>query len=352
MFEIQIASSVESYRAVVTDAEPAFEGYDFVIADSVFSHLNLGANVIWVDATEDNKTLSTVERICAQLKDGAATRSAKVAAVGGGIIQDLATLASAIYMRGISWDYFPTTLTGMMDSCLGGKSSINVGKVKNLVGNIYPPSNIFIHSGFATTLPWVHTVAGLAEGVKICFARGSAEFDAFASKSLSGIAARNLSSDDIATLAALSLGSKKWFVEVDEFDKKERQLLNFGHTFGHALEAATEFHIPHGVGVGLGMLAAIAHDASQPSEASDQLSAYTLELLATVKQDVVDGLVHFDETVFAEALLSDKKNAPGSLCHILLGQNGELVKTCIALEDRAVERATQALQSAVKLVIS
>lgn len=136
-----------------------------------------------IEAIEDKKTLETVSQLIQSMADAGLNRKSTVHAVGGGVIQDISTLACSIYMRGISWVYWPTTLTGMLDSCIGGKSSINLGKHKNLIGNFYPPNEISLNTSFLETLPIAHVLSGLAEGVKICYAHSSEAFNKFLSRS-------------------------------------------------------------------------------------------------------------------------------------------------------------------------
>jgi len=159
-----------------------------------------------------------------------------------------------VYMRGLRWSYMPTTMLGMADSCLGGKSSINVGGLKNLIGNIYPPHEVVIDTDFVTTLDADQTIGGLIEAAKICFARSYDEFCSYEALHPT----YPLTPVHAESLIMHSLTAKRWFIETDEFDKKERLLLNYGHTFGHALESATNFAIAHGLAVGMGIIAANA----------------------------------------------------------------------------------------------
>ena len=220
---------------------------------------SVSTRIIRVAATEENKSLEKMAPIVAQLRDSGAGRDTHMVAVGGGVIQDIATFVASIYMRGISWSYFPTTFLGMVDSCIGGKSSINVIGYKNLVGNFYPPKDVIIDLDFLKTLHLDHVIGGLCEAAKICYARGYDEFEAYLAEDPSS----TMSMDQAEKVAVRSLRAKKWFIETDEFDKKERLLLNFGHTFGHAIESGTGFRIIHGVAVGIGMLVAVQYSKQQ-----------------------------------------------------------------------------------------
>ena len=137
-------------------------------------------------------------------------------------------------MRGIAWSYMPTTVLAMVDSCVGGKSSINVGPYKNLVGTFHPPKQIDIDPLLATTLASEQIAAGLIEAAKICFCRGPASFAEYLGQE-PGV---GMGTQALEHVILTSLLAKKHFIEIDEFDKKERLLLNFGHTFGHAIEGA------------------------------------------------------------------------------------------------------------------
>jgi 3-dehydroquinate synthase len=258
-----------------------------------------------------------------------------VVAVGGGLIQDLATLTASIYMRGVRWHYYPTTLMAMADSCIGGKSSINVLDKKNIVGNFYPPHSVEIDLNFLSTLTPEAIASGLCEAIKICFAKGESDFVDFCSIN------QNVSSyqEDLPNLGSLiykSLNSKKWFVEIDEFDQKERKLLNFGHTFGHALESATNFVIPHGVAIGIGMLMALKHESSVIGKLENQLEKELDRILQPIALSIKSWLVSFDENKFRSAFLSDKKHS-NEVIRLILPQNGQLGLTEVANNSNNLE---------------
>ena len=208
--------------------------------------------VIYVTAVEGSKSLEQAAPIVIKLRELGAHRRTHLLAIGGGIIQDVATFLASIYMRGIPWSYLPTTLLGMVDSCIGGKSSINVYGYKNLIGNFYPPGEVIIDLDFLRTLNAEQMIGGLFEAAKICYARSPEEFIGY----LADAPSVNMSPKQAERIILRSLRGKQWFIEIDEFDQKERLLLNFGHTFGHALEAGTEFRISHGIAVGIGMVVA------------------------------------------------------------------------------------------------
>jgi 3-dehydroquinate synthase len=350
MYELTIASRYESYKvAIGANIDDVVSDFDVIVADtSIRDHLTSPANAYWVDSAEHVKNLGEVERLCEFMRSVGANRASKVLAVGGGVIQDLVTLSASIYMRGIPWSYAPTTLTGMADSCLGGKSSINVGSTKNLVGNVYPPESVTIDTKFLTTLEAEGLAAGLAEGVKIAFARGPQQFQDFISNP-----AALQPGNDLATrnLIFHTLNCKKWFIEVDEFDKAERQLLNFGHSFGHAFEAASNFGIQHGIGVAIGMIAAAEHPDSHKSTDTEELVAYSTQLLAPHRERIRNAVAETDWDIFEKSLTSDKKNTRDDLVLILPSAGQPLIKKFLPFSAGAVATARITLETVLENLI-
>jgi 3-dehydroquinate synthase len=343
VYELEIASRSENYKVFIgVSTSDVANDFDFAIIDkNVAGIAKLEMPTYFVTAIEANKTLTEVEAICLRMSEAGVARSSRVLAIGGGIVQDLATLASSIYMRGVRWSYIPTTLTGMADSCLGGKSSINVGNIKNLVGNIHPPESIFIDTAYLETLPDADLVSGLAEAVKICFAKGGEEFETYLAN-LDAFSPGNTAHTQ--TLIHHSLSCKKWFIEIDEFDRAERQLLNFGHTFGHALEAATDFKIPHGIGVAVGMVAANNHPKAVKSEAVENLISYCNRILDSHRESLAVANAAADWNKFERAMRGDKKNTKDSLCLVLPSGSTGLTKTFLPYTENPVEEARAVLQ--------
>jgi 3-dehydroquinate synthase len=141
------------------------------IADAFFeSRFTPDHTPIFLEATETEKSLDRAPALIETMRSRGANRGTLLVAIGGGVIQDIAAFAASVYMRGLSWSYIPTTVLAMVDSCIGGKSSINVGPYKNLVGTFHPPSHIYIDPSLAETLPRDQFASGLIEAAKICFA--------------------------------------------------------------------------------------------------------------------------------------------------------------------------------------
>jgi len=327
--DLQIRSARADYSVAfpaLTDLSQWQPQADLLLVDAFFRDrlpLPDGLPVLWIEATEEAKSLDQTLPLFVALKDAGLGRSSKLTAIGGGVVQDIATFLASLFMRGIPWSYVPTTFLGMADSCLGGKSSINVGPYKNLIGNFHPPRRIEILPAFARTLPAVELAGGLAEAAKIAFCRGISSF-AIYERLAEPVISGNWQDQQLAELLHATLTVKQWFIETDEFDQAERRLLNFGHTWGHALESATSFAIPHGLAVAIGMLAAIRFAQEQPS--SSALWNHCLALLSPVIEPTQ--LQAFNPDRFLQAFRADKKHSPG---HIHL-----IVPTAAAAEELGV----------------
>ncbi len=327
-FDIQ--SQVLPYKVIIgrgqLDGQLSETSNGVVMCDAYFAGRleSRGSRVIAVEATERAKSLDRMPDIIAQMRKYGVTRKTSLLAIGGGVIQDIATFCASIYMRGIQWRYVPSTLLGMVDSCIGGKSSINVGSYKNIVGNFYPPGAVVIDPILVQTLSVEQKAAGLCEAAKICYAGGDKAFESYLALG-PGV---DMDERAVEPLIELSLRTKKWFVEVDEFDKAERQLLNFGHTFGHAIEGATEFRISHGVAVGLGMLASIrfaqaaGRVASLPAR-TERLVRHVRVLLAVVP-GIDTALRGMTADKLFDCFAADKKHSAGTFVIVTISDSGSL----------------------------
>jgi len=207
-----------------------------------------------IPAGESSKSLDGFAELMRELADFGATRDACVFALGGGVVGDLAGFAAACWMRGIDCVQLPTTLLAMVDSSVGGKTAVDLPQGKNLVGAFHPPRAVFADTTTLRTLPDRELRAGLAEVVKYGAIRDAGFLDW-----LAGNAAALLRRDDAALAEAIarSCAHKAAIVERDPFEHGERALLNFGHTFGHAIEAEQGYGgLNHGEAVAVGMVLA------------------------------------------------------------------------------------------------
>ncbi len=197
-------------------------------------------------ALETCKTLSQVDQLCDWLNAQCAGKETVLVAIGGGIIQDVATMAAAIYKRGIKLVLVPTTLMAQADSGIGAKCGINVRAMKNQVGCFYAPSRVMICHQFLDTLPNDHMASGYGEILKLLLIGGSLPMVR------SWVEEGGLRNRGLPEIINRALKYKRGIIEADEREcGKLRVLLNYGHTFGHALEATQR--IPHGLAVAWGI---------------------------------------------------------------------------------------------------
>lgn len=348
LFEIQSSSGRHPVRitdASVRDAIAACDG-SLILADAFFRDQleALDRPIIFIDATEEAKEFQTVGPLIEQCRKRGLARSGRIVALGGGVVQDIAGFVATVYMRGVKWTLLPTTLLAMVDSCIGGKSSINVGAFKNLVGSFYPPDEIIVPVKAVETLPPEHIAAGRCEAAKICFARGDECFDQYVA----------LGDDDVELMIELSLGAKKWFIEVDEFDHNERLLLNFGHSFGHALESCTRYGVTHGVAVGVGCLAAVDFSAKlRPGLTKHpRVEALSNDLLAILGQlpALGDRLNEVGRDDFFRYWQSDKKHNPAEYKPILVNEAAHLERANLPRDAASDDAIWQAFEAARALV--
>lgn len=225
-----------SYKELIKDLT---DKYIIIIDKSVngLIKLHTNAKVIPIEANEKSKRIDNVTNVIEQVIELGFRKNDTLVAIGGGVIQDITGFIASVLYRGVKWYFVPTTLLSQCDSCIGSKTSINVGEYKNQIGTFYPPKRIVLDYSFLDTLPKEAILSGYGEIVKYhildqCY---------------------DLVSDEIEDLIVYSLRVKQGFIEIDEYDEHLRKLLNYGHTFGHAIESATGNKIPHGLAVMIGL---------------------------------------------------------------------------------------------------
>jgi len=348
---VEIKSQSGNYKVLIQDISIDLTSNSYYLIDR---NLELGfeipkERVVYISAEEKNKNLATVEGVIRNFSSLGMTKKSELVVIGGGFLQDIGTLVASLYMRGVNWTYMPTTLAAMGDSCVGGKSSINAGDVKNLVGNFYPPSRILVDVHFADSLPLIEKIAGISEILKICFAHSSQNFQQFLQ--LFKLNQFDPRLENISEIVQLSIESKKFFIEEDEFDTGIRKKLNFGHSFGHALESVTDYKIPHGVAVLLGILAACNHPAACRNRNTELLCEISLSLLHHVRSEIRIALREIDFHKFETAISKDKKNTKTELVLILPGKD-ELEIVSLPFENSSVTSASSSMRDVIERFLS
>ncbi len=229
---------------------------DIIIVDQrVYSlhklNLKLPKNkIIKIVANERSKSFQNLDKIIRKILSSGFKRSNKIIVIGGGISQDIGSFISSIIFRGVRWIFYPTSYLSQCDSCIGGKTSINFHEFKNQIGNFNPPTKIIIDINFLKTLSNKEISSGVGEMAHYFFVSNSEDTKYFLSN-FKKVLLRNKKVS--IKMINKTLKIKKYFIEKDEFDRKERLLLNYGHTYGHALESLTNYMIPHGIAVAHGI---------------------------------------------------------------------------------------------------
>ena len=273
--------------------------------------------IIVLPSGEQHKRLSTVEWTCNELIKLGADRQTVLIGVGGGIVGDMVGLIANLFMRGIQFYLLPTTLLAMVDSSIGGKTGVDLPGGKNLVGTFYPPAAVVVNLTFLKTLPAVEFSNGMAEVIK----HGILDKTLFnwLEKNTKQIKRRN--STVLAKMIRMNVAIKTAIVKKDEREQQQRMLLNLGHTFGHAFELLSDYTLPHGQAVAIGLAYATAY--SQMPERNRVLALLTEFGLPT-------SLVKpFSPQAIVRTMLADKKHrghtitliTPQRLGHVHIHQN-------------------------------
>lgn len=266
-------------------------------------------------AGEASKTRKTWSILTDRLLEAGLGRDSCVVAVGGGVTTDLAGFVAATYLRGVPVVQCPTSYLAMIDASVGGKTGVDVRAGKNLVGAFHPPLAVVADVDVLTTLPIPERAQGLVEAVK----HGAIlDEDHFERIGRDVAALLEASPEDAASLVLESVRIKADVVSRDEFEGGYRQVLNFGHTVGHAIEAAADFALGHGSAVALGMLA-----EAELGERMGVTVPGTRERLAGVLERLLTDLALPDTDAPAfDFLAADKKSREGHVRYVLLERIG------------------------------
>ena len=271
------------------------------------------SKIYTVPSGEGSKSLEVYGQVLAEMMDFEMTRTDALVAVGGGVVGDLSGFLASTYMRGIDFYNIPTTLLSQVDSSIGGKCAINLAGTKNTVGSFYHPKHVLIDLDTLKTLPDRQISSGLAESVKMSLT---------SDKELFSLLERDgLTPENTETVVVRSLMIKKNVVENDEKEKGLRKILNFGHTFGHGIEAHEGLNgLYHGECVALGMLPMCSE------EVRDRLEKVLLKVGLPTKYtgDISEALTY---------VAHDKKRNDGGIDTVLVDEIGSFRIERMTLED-------------------
>lgn len=332
MSSLSIKSSIRDYevffsQSVFDTLASELQLGDVIFVDrKVFDHLKKDVQQLitsskhtFIDATEEHKSYTALTPIIEQLIENRFRRNNRLIAIGGGITQDITAFIASMMYRGVEWLFFPTTLLAQADSCIGGKTSINIGIYKNQLGNFYPPCKIFIVPVFVHSLQELDFRSGMGEMLHFYLVSGEDDFAFYQDHYEKAFTDEKA----LSVLVKRNLEIKKGFIERDEFDCSERLLLNYGHSFGHAIESLTNYTIPHGIAVSYGM------------DIANFISIKLGFIDDSVRQRVRSQLVkiwegtsieNIDVNDFEKALSRDKKNIGNTYQLILTKGIGDMLK--------------------------
>ena len=266
-------------------------------------------------AGEASKNIHTLSHLLEFLAKEEMTRTDLIVALGGGVTGDLAGFGAAVYLRGIPFVQIPTTFLAAIDSSVGGKTAVDLEAGKNLAGAFYQPKLVLCDTDVLQTLPEVVFADGIAEALKYGVLGDDALFEKIAGGDFR---------QDLEEIIETCVSMKRDVVEEDEFDTGKRQLLNLGHTFGHAIEQKSHFQMTHGHAVAIGM-----HLIAKAAEAKGIAEKGTAAAIAkALEQNQLPKETEFSPAEVAEGTLRDKKRRGGTISFVFPKKIGacEIVK--------------------------
>ncbi len=327
-----IQSSTKNYSVNINEGFEAVEALPidektFVVIDKRVYELyktrlfiNIPPERMYIlEALEENKRIETALEICEIMTGIPAKRNLKLISFGGGIVQDVTGFVANILYRGIFWTFFPTTLLAACDSCIGGKTSLNYKKYKNLLGTFYPPDEIHICTPFFQTLSERDFLSGLGEVVKFNVMFGESGIQKM-EENIGELLERK--EDRLKEFVESSLSFKKTFIEKDEFDRGVRIHLNFAHTFGHAFETISDYVIPHGTAVAMGTIVANRISMARGWLSADQVLRVENVLWKIIHIDTDAISINMDDVI--AAIHKDKKQIGTELTAVLMKEDMQL----------------------------
>lgn len=306
----------------------------FIVDDKVyqaFPDYFRNRNCISLPVSEQQKSMTTLEYLCARLLEADVHKTTMLVAVGGGVLTDLVAFLAAVFMRGVDLCLVPTTLLAMVDAAIGGKNGVNAGVYKNMLGTIRQPGALLYHLPFLRTLPEEEWQNGFAEIIKYACTLDAVLYTQLLSADINFYRDRN--NEVLLPLIYRCICLKNEIVRQDEQDMGMRRVLNFGHTAGHAFENL--YNLKHGHAVALGMIVALI------------LSERIKHTNPTFRKEFQHLLQHFglpvslefDPSSVMEILKKDKKREWERIYYVLLEEPGRAVVELLPLS--VIEEALQ-----------
>lgn len=323
-YEVKFGNLMQKLKNEVSDLDVIL--IDKKVASLYAKTLGLPpSRMIEIEAKESNKSLDKIPDLIENILLVGFSRKGRIISIGGGITQDISCFIASTLFRGVEWLFVPTTLLAQADSCIGSKSSINVRKYKNQMGTYYPPGEILLDPDFLGTLKKDEIHSGIGEIIKVHIISGWSDFSKLEKNINQIYEDREL----LLHFVHRALIIKQTKIEADEFDRGIRLVMNYGHTIGHAIEGATDYAIPHGIAISLGMDAAnflaMKSGIMKPSDFS------------RLHQVIRRNYLHYSSAEvplepFFENLVRDKKNTDGKVTFILGPLPGDLDRHPLPLD--------------------
>lgn len=311
----RITASIGSERYLIVSDDNVYPIYGEALRCSLEDR-GVSAHSFVFGHGEERKTIRTVEEILSYLASSSFTRSDCLIALGGGIVGDVCGFAASVYMRGVRFVQIPTTLLAAVDSSVGGKTGVNLLGYKNQVGAFWQPSLVLCDPDTFNTLPEAEYRNGMAEVIKY-----AAICDPELADMLRG---------DICGIIERCVTIKSDIVSRDERDTGERMLLNYGHTFGHAVEFVSNETVPHGMAVAIGMMSA-ARMAEKRGIAERGTADITARILS--EHGLPLCAEEYSPRALYRAMLNDKKRADGMITLVLPERFGKCILKKVTPEE-------------------
>jgi len=280
------------------------------------SNAGFDVTILEVPPGEERKSLETAARLYDDLTEAYVERTTPVLALGGGVIGDLAGFVAATYMRGLPLIQVPTTLLAQVDSSIGGKTAVDHGQLKNIIGMFYQPKMVVADIDALKTLPEIELANGLAEVIKSAAIRNKSFFNFL---DINMNKARQYHPSVLETIVLETARIKADIVEKDEKEEGLRGILNYGHTIGHAIEAVSDYKLKHGQAVAIGMMAAAK--ISSRMEILDGVDVVNLEKIIE-RAGLPTKMPDIDKEAVWQAMQHDKKVVQDRIRFVLLKSIG------------------------------
>lgn len=324
-YDVAVITNVQEYFDLVSNA-------DFIIIDKNIFRIyplpqNFNGNIFVVDAKEENKVMDTVLSLVDSLIDHNISKGSSVLAIGGGIVQDISACACALFRRGQPFTYLPTTSLGQLDSCVGAKCAMNTSKAKNIIGLFSAPRKVIIPAFMIKSMSLNDHRAGLSEMLRLCLTASDSALDSYKTYFEHICHPDRLDLDTYSKALSLSLSIKKAVVDFDEYERNIRKSMNFGHTFGHALEKLVDFTIPHGIAVLIGMHIANHYSFITQIMDSSVFANISNHIQLTIKDVELDksSISNIDPLHIIDQFKYDKKGDGSSVPLILIKKPGTMI---------------------------